>query len=603
MQQRIKSLLGNKLEHKPQISTFHSLGLTIIRQELATVGLKPRFSIFDSEDSARLVREQMRNDLNADKSLPDQVRWKISAWKNALITPEEAASLTHTDPVSALAARHYAGYQASLRAFNAVDFDDLISLPVLLFDKHPVCRSRWRKQVEYLLVDEYQDTNLCQYALVRHLTEERNGLTIVGDDDQSIYTWRGARPENLQYLADDYPNLEVIKLEQNYRSSGRILKAANAVISNNPHIFDKKLWSQLGYGDPIRIIATATEQHEAEQIVADLHSDKFTRRSAYSDYAILYRSNHQSRLFEQHLRERNIPYYVSGGTSFFDRTEIKDIMAYMRLISNPDDDVAFLRSIETPRRHIGPATLEKLGNYASSRNLSLYAASSELGLEQVVSGNTLSRLRMFIAMIETLRQQADDTVAHELVQNLVDQIDYADWLLQTHKDSKAAQRRLENVEELIAWINRLRQKSEDRLDIHDATSHLSLIGMLDADDESGDRVALMTLHAAKGLEFPHVYMVGMEENILPHHASQDDDGIYEERRLAYVGITRARKTLCLSYARNRKRGGERVDNEPSRYLSELPADDVQWQGNGHDDPEQSRQRGQAHLDSLRELLT
>ncbi|MDH5649431.1 MAG: UvrD-helicase domain-containing protein [Gammaproteobacteria bacterium] len=602
MRDRVKSLLKKGDDDTPNISTFHSLGLAIIRQEHDSLGYKSRFSIFDSEDCARLVRDLMRTDLSGDKSLPDRVRWQISAWKNELVTPDAALQQSTTDPIATVAARIYPAYQENLKAFNAVDFDDLIMLPVLLFNRNLVRLNHWRNKVRYLLVDEYQDTNTCQYALVRHLTGKHNGLTAVGDDDQSIYVWRGARPENLAQLNEDYPDLTVIKLEQNYRSTGRILKAANAVIANNEHMFEKKLWSELGYGDPIRVIVAQTEQHEAEQIAADLHAHMFQRRNQLSDYAILYRSNHQSRLIEHCLRERNIPYYVSGGTSFFERTEIKDIMAYVRLITNPDDDAAFLRSVETPRRHIGPATLEKLGNYAKQRGISLFEASSEIGLEQVLTGNSLARLRLFIHTIAEFQVQAGSETAAKLVRELVERIDYADWLRQVNKDAKTADKRMENVHDLIAWIERMQQKQSDTLTLYDAASNLSLLGMLDQDDEAGERVALMTLHAAKGLEFPHVYIVGMEENILPHHNSQDDDGISEERRLAYVGITRARKTLCLSYAQNRKRGGERVDCEPSRYLSELPKDDVQWEGLANPDPEESKKRGQAHLDNLRALL-
>ncbi|MDH5632796.1 MAG: UvrD-helicase domain-containing protein [Gammaproteobacteria bacterium] len=611
MRERVTRLLGKEGSEGLHVSTFHSLGLRIIREDAETLGYKKNFSILDSDDCANIVRDILRNDLSGDKSLPDQVRWHISSWKNELVSPDDAINHCDAQPVKSLAARVYPLYQQQLQAFNALDFDDLILLPVRLFNEHPEHLNKWRRRIRYLLVDEYQDTNSCQYSLVQQLVSAHHGLTVVGDDDQSIYTWRGARPENLALLNEDFNNLTVIKLEQNYRSSGRVLKAANAVIANNTHVFEKRLWSELGYGDPIRILPADNEEREAELVIADIQAQLFQKKLRYNDFAILYRSNHQSRVLEKVLRERGIPYYLSGGTSFFDRAEIKDLVAYLRLISNPDDDAAFLRCVETPKRHIGPATLSKLGHYAGSRHVSLLRACSELGLEQVLQSNAIARLRHFSDWIGELANDAmmesdDDDVdanAGQVFDRLLKDIDYENWLRELHKDSKAVKRRMENVNELRDWIHNM-CAGDKNPSLRRVVANLVLRDMLDrSDDDAADnQVALMTLHAAKGLEFPHVYMIGMEENILPHHNSLDEAGITEERRLTYVGITRAQKTLTMTYARKRKRGPDRIDCEPSRFLEELPREDLHWSGRDELPAEEKQARGLAHLDGLRNML-
>lgn len=601
MRERVRKLLSKEAGEGLHISTFHSLGLRIIREETETLGYKRNFSILDSDDCTNIVRDILRSDTSGDKTLPDKVRWQISSWKNDLILPNHAITECGNDPIKQLSARVYPDYQQHLQAFNALDFDDLILLPVTLFNEHPECMHKWRKRIQYLLVDEYQDTNSCQYQLVSKLVSAHRRLTVVGDDDQSIYAWRGAKPENLALLKDEFNDLTVIKLEQNYRSSGRVLKAANAVIANNAHVFEKRLWSELGYGDPIRILPTDNEAREAELVIADIQSQLFQKKTRFSDYAILYRSNHQSRALEKILRERNLPYYLSGGTSFFDRTEIKDLLAYLRLAANDNDDAAFLRCVETPKRHIGPATLSKLGNYAGERQISLLQACSELGLEQVMHANAIARVRHFSEWINELGVEAEDVSASVILDRIIKDSDYENWLRELHKDNKAVKRRMENIRDLQDWIRNI--SSEDG-DLQKVVSGLMLRDMLERsdDDDGANQIALMTLHAAKGLEFPHVYMIGVEENLLPHHNSLDDHGIAEERRLTYVGITRAQQTLTLSYARKRKRGGELIGCEPSRFLSELPEDDIQWAGREQLEPEEKQARGLAHLDGLRSML-
>ncbi|HHM04406.1 MAG TPA: DNA helicase Rep [Gammaproteobacteria bacterium] len=603
MKARVGELLGAEAKGL-KISTFHTLGLNMLRQELQTAGLRAGFSIFDAEDSAGLIKELLRKE-SLDDGRVKEAQWQISRWKSALLDPGRAVNEAATD-VELLAATLYAGYQRHLRAYNAVDFDDLIALPVQLLRDDVALRERWQNRLRYLLVDEYQDTNGAQYQLVRLLSGVRGALTVVGDDDQSIYAWRGAQPENLAQLQQDYPKLKVIKLEQNYRSSGRILNAANALIANNPHVFTKRLWSGRGPGDALRVIQYRDEEHEAESVVAEILAHQFRHRTDFGDYAILYRGNHQARLFERALRDQRIPYYLSGGTSFFSHAEVRDVMAYLRLLVNPDDDAAFLRVVNTPRREIGPATLEKLAEYAGGRHISLFAACFELGLKQHLPERAVTRLGRFAQWLVDLgdRGRRGDPIA--VVKDMIHGADYELWLRDNARDDKVAERRINNVWELVAWMQRLTEKDAADKTLADLVAHMSLMDILERGEEehTGGRVHLMTLHAAKGLEFPHVFLVGMEEELLPHRNSLEAGTIEEERRLCYVGLTRARKTLALTLAARRKRGGERIGREPSRFLKELPQDDVVWEGVGQvADPVQRRKKGQAHMASLRSLLT
>lgn len=606
MKQRVGELLKGKDAKGLQVSTFHTLGLNIIRRELKVLGFKPNFSIFDAQDSAALIKELLKRDFGDDGGVIQQSQWQISRWKSALIMPEEASAEAGDDASLVAVAALYERYQRALKAYNAVDFDDLILLPARLFQDQPEVQEKWQNKIRYLLVDEYQDTNSSQYQMIKRLTGVRGALTVVGDDDQSIYAWRGAEPENMLLLQQDYPNLSVIKLEQNYRSTGRILKAANALIKNNSHVFDDKtLWSELGYGDPIKVITLRNDEHEAEQVVSELISHKFQKRTKFKDYAILYRGNHQSRLIERALREQKVPYYLSGGTSFFSHSEVKDIMAYLRLLVNPDDDAAFLRVVNTPRREIGPTTLEKLGAYASSRELTLFAASFELGLEQFLNEKGVQRVRRFTQwLVETGdRAERGDPIA--AVKDVIREINYEAWLNDSSKDLKQAEKRMANVWELVTWMQRMYENSQEDKTLSDLVNHMSLMDMLDRndDDDAGDCVTLMTLHAAKGLEFPHVYLVGMEEEILPHRTSVEEGNIEEERRLAYVGITRAQKTLTMSLCAQRKRAGELIEVDPSRFLEELPEEDLEWRGIGQKiDPQEHQERGNAHLANLKGML-
>ncbi len=604
MKERVAKLVDGGTAAGLRVSTFHTLGLNILRRELEAAGLRRGFSIYDGRDSLDLVRDLMRRTFGDPGNQAEQVQWRISAWKNALVTPEEAAALEHADPAAAAAAAVYADYERALRAFNAVDFDDLIVLPVRLLRAHTEILGAWRERIRYLLVDEYQDTNTGQYELVKLLAGGRGALTVVGDDDQSIYAWRGARPENLVRLKEDFPDLKVIKLEQNYRSTGRILKAANALIRHNPHLFEKRLWSELGYGDPIRVIRCADEEAEAERVVAEILHHRFARRTRWGDYAILYRGNHQSRLFERQLRQHDIPYRLSGGMSFFDYTEIKDLMAYLRLLANPADDNAFLRVVNTPRRGIGTGTLERLAAYAARRGVSLLSACFEAGLETALAARPLGAVREFARWMADLGEAAQADPPGTVLRRLLDETGYEQWLRDTAPEPAAAERRLANVAELADWIGRLGRETGDG-GLAEVVRRLTLLDMLDGGDDEPDahRVQLLTLHAAKGLEFPHVFLVGMEEGLLPHRNSMEQEAVEEERRLAYVGLTRARRTLTLTFAARRKVQGARVDCEPSRFLGELPADDLEWQGTGVETSKEARmEAGRRHLAGLRSLL-
>jgi ATP-dependent DNA helicase Rep len=602
MRERVSRLLNADTGRGLVVSTFHTLGMRMLRREAAGLGYKNNFSIFDAQDSLHLIDELLRKGAAAFPA--DALRNRISVWKNELMLPIEAVQQAATEFDQA-AALLYAEYQRNLKAYNALDFDDLILQPVLAMQNDDAVREHWQSRVRHLLVDEYQDTNTAQYRLVQLLVGSTTPFTAVGDDDQSIYAWRGANPENLQRLKEDFPRLRVVKLEQNYRSAGCILKCANQLIANNPHVFEKRLWSALGYGSPVKILACRDGEHEAERVVSEILHHKFTHAARYGEYAILYRGNHQSRGFEKVLREHSIAYHLSGGTSFFEYTEVKDLLAYLRLLVNEDDDRAFLRVVNTPRRELGATTLEKLAAYAGQHGLSLLAACFESGLEGVLNRRATSRLREFAEWVIALAEQGRDGEAMPVVRQLITDIEYSDWLSDNARDPNEADRRQHNVDELLGWLERLATQGEEQRDLAAIVSRIALLDRLDRDDEgSGDGVRLMTFHAAKGLEFPHVFMVGMEENLLPHRSSIETDNFEEERRLAYVGITRAQKTLTMSYATKRRRAGEWESREPSRFLGELPSDDVEWDKPGvPQSAEVRKQRGQAHLAQLKGLLS
>jgi len=604
MKERVSSLLRGGEGRGLTVSTFHNLGLNIIRKEYAKLGYKPGFSIFDEGDIKALLTDIMQKEYAGDDGV-DEIKGYIGSWKNDLIIPEEALANAR-NPKEQTAAIVYTHYQRTLKAYNAVDFDDLIMQPVKLFQNHPEVLEKWRNKVRYMLVDEYQDTNASQYLLVKLLVQERAHFTVVGDDDQSIYAWPGARPENLMQLKDDFPSLKVVMLEQNYRSTSRILKCANVLIANNPHAFEKQLWSEMGHGDAIRVIRCRNEEAEAERVAMEILTLHLKTQRPYSDFAILYRGNYQAKLIELKLQHHQIPYRLSGGTSFFARQEVKDLMSYFRLLVNPDDDNAFLRVINVPRREIGSTTLEKLGNYATTRKVSMYTACDELGLGEHLDSRFTDRLSRFKRYMDNLRMQCAQNDPIAALRSMVMDIDYETWVRGQTSSDKAADFRMGNVWFLIdALKNTLEKDEEGEMTIEEAIAKLVLRDMLERqqeEEEGADGVQMMTLHASKGLEFPYVFILGMEEEILPHRSSIEADTIEEERRLAYVGITRARQNLAMTFAAKRKQYGEIIECMPSRFLDELPQEDLEWEGQEDAPVEVKAARGNDALAAMRAML-
>lgn len=606
MKERVGQTLGKTEARGLKVSTFHTLGLSIIKSETKALNIKPGFSLFDDKDTLALLKDLTEDTIDGDKEQLSLLQSCISNWKNDLITPQQLLNQVSSTGEKEFA-HFYLRYQEHLQAYNALDFDDLILLPTLLLQQNEKIRQKWQNKIRYMLVDEYQDTNTSQYELVRLLVGERARFTVVGDDDQSIYSWRGAKPQNLILLKEHYPNLRVIMLEQNYRSSGRILHCANILIQNNPHEFEKRLFSELSYGDELRVIQCKNEDHEVERVVAELMSHKFMKGTNYKDYAILYRGNHQSRPFEKSLMLNRIPYKISGGMSFFGRAEIKDIMAYLRLLVNHDDDTAMLRVINTPTRGIGRATLEKLGNLANQLKVSLFEASLSPQLPQVLSGKSLAAVQGFGRWIVELADNAQRGDTNAALRDLIKGAKYEEWVYETSASPKAAEMTLANISTLYGWVQGMLEGSDTDppMSLVEVVNRLILRDMMEKNEEedASDAVQLMTLHASKGLEFPYVFMVGMEEGLLPHQSSIDEDNVEEERRLAYVGITRAQRELIFSLAKERRQFGEVNFPEPSRFLDELPVDDVVWETKKPSaSKEEKQKKGEVGIANLRNML-
>jgi ATP-dependent DNA helicase Rep len=635
MNERVKLLVDGKMAKGLTISTFHSLGLRFLREEAIHAGLKPQFSILDSNDALAIIQELLAT---TDKARLRAVQQNISLWKNALMDPD-AADRSAASASEVEAAKVYRSYTATLAAYQAVDFDDLIRIPALLLEHNAEVRQRWQARVHYLLVDEYQDTNVCQYRLVQWLTGQRAMLTAVGDDDQAIYAWRGATVENLAKLTTDYPALKIIKLEQNYRSVQRILSAANQVISKNPNLFGKKLWSDLGVGEPIQVTPMDSEEAEAESIAVRLSAARFERQAEWRDFAVLYRSNQQARTLEQALRNLRIPYTISGGQSFFEKPEIRDILAYLRLIANDNDDPAFIRAVTAPRRGIGQVTLQTLGQFAAERQLSLFEAIFEIGATERLAAKQLEPLQVFGSFIQRIQARSGrkdtavrvmpgsgdlfgaDTAAGPIgvdgaksdsagaiLDDLLNTIQYERYLFDILEE-RPAQTRWHNVMELVGWLKR--KAEEDGLTLLQLVQHVALVTMLErSEDEDPDAVKLSTLHASKGLEYPHVFLVGVEEGLLPHLGRDEDDAdpataadtlalrIQEERRLMYVGITRAQRSLHLTWCKKRRRAREDVVRERSRFIEEMGLAEVTMQ----EDPATQALSPKDRLGMLKALL-
>ena len=594
MRERAKELIGPRAAKHLVVSTFHSLGVRILRTDGAALGLKEKFSTLDSDDVLAILKDA---GASTDNALARRWQWTISGWKNQGLNSAQAEAAAATDE-ERVAARVMARYEERLAAYQAVDFDDLISLPQKLLLRDEAVRAKWQNTLRYVLVDEYQDTNAIQYELLKSLAGERAMFTAVGDDDQSIYGWRGATIDNLKRLPQDYPSLKVIALEQNYRSTGNILRAANNVIAHNPKLFEKKLWSAFGDGEPVRVVECDGEEHEAERTVARIQALRASGGGAgqtgnsggvqveLKDFAVLYRANHQARVFEKALRKATIPYKVSGGQSFFDRAEIKDLCAWLRLLVNSDDDPAFLRAVTTPKRGIGTQTLTQLGEFASRWKSSLFEALFAQSLGTAISARAIGGLHEFGRFVNDLEYRARHTTGAEdakvLLLGWLKDLDYEKHLYDGEDSEKLAAARWSNVLDFVDWIaKRCGGEIEndggasietERKSVLDVAQTISVIISLAERGDEQNVVTLSTLHAAKGLEWPHVVLSGVNEGLLPFRSEDDQmtpERLEEERRLMYVGITRARATLTVNMLRRRKRGRDTVHGVPSRFIAEM----------------------------------
>lgn len=597
MQERVSARLGREQTRGLTVCTFHSLGMRILREEAQHVGYKKNFSILDASDSARIIGELLGS---SGREPVFKAQHQISLWKNNLQTPEAAFQAADDDWAKQIA-QVYAAYQTTLAHYQAVDFDDLIRLPTLLLQQNAEARLKWQQRLQYLLIDECQDTNACQYALMRALAGLEGRFTAVGDDDQSIYAWRGANMENLRRLQEDYPQIKIIKLEQNYRSTARILKVANQVIANNPKLFPKTLWSQLGEGEVVRVVACQSETHEAEFVAQQIARNKLIYGANFADFAILYRGNHQARLFEDALRAARIPYQISGGQSFYDKAEIKDVLSYLRLLANPDDDPAFLRAATTPKRGIGDTTLGKLNDYAKQHECSLFQAAQSMEALAALSAKNREAVQQFVYLMQDYQARAAADDAGEVVQDLLQEIGYEAYLTGAEEGGKAAEIRWKNVQDLAGWLAKKGEEGEKNL--IELTQTIALMTLLEGrDDGEVDAVKMSTLHASKGLEYPFVYLVGCEEGLFPHADSVEAGALEEERRLMYVGITRAKQQLTLTHCIKRKRQGTFVFPEPSRFIDEMPQGDLDILGRKGGKPIVSKEEGRERLGNMLAML-
>jgi ATP-dependent DNA helicase Rep len=595
MRERVSRRVPGNAADGLTVCTFHALGLKFLQIEHARAGLRRNFSVFDADDSQSILKDLLPKGIKPDALFGLQSL--VSRAKNEGLSPEQALERAKSGREHE-AAELYADYQQRLDAFNAVDFDDLIRLPVAVLDADAEARAAWRERIRYLLVDECQDTNGAQYRLLKLLAGERGMFTAVGDDDQAIYTWRGANPENLAELSRDYPELKVIKLEQNYRCARRVLRAANALIANNAHVFEKKLWSDEREGAPIRIVECRDDEHEAECVAAAIAHLAGKHKAQWNEFAVLYRGNHQSRPLEKALRLARIPYHVTGGTAFLDRAEVRDLVAYLRLVNNADDDAAFLRIVNTPRRDIGATTLERLGALAGERHVSLLRAAGSDAVLAQLSSRAAAALGAFAGLIRELAALAERVPAADLVAEISSRIRYEDHITAEVKEPALRERRLGNLQELSEWLRAMQKEGA----AGDLAAQLALLAHGDR-DEPGNAVRLMTLHSAKGLEFRFVTIVGMEEGSLPHEGSLAEGRVEEERRLMYVGLTRAKEQVALMYAKRSRRYGEIVANEPSRFLAELPAADLHWSGRDAElDAAHREEMASSHIARLASLL-
>ncbi len=566
MSQRVKDLTGKKLQALT-VSTFHSFGVKIIRENARLLSRRDNFSIYDEGDKAQLIKETaMEMGFNANTLDVYEISNLFSAIKTGMKEWQSSSDRYRT---------LFDEYQKGLQLYNAVDFDDLILFPIKLFRENPEVLERYRNRFRYVMVDEFQDTSMQQYEFMRFLAEKN--ICVVGDDDQSIYSWRGADFENIRKFERDFPDLKEIKLEQNYRSTGTILAAANGVISHNTNRKKKSLWSGNDSGKPVEIFMPEDEKKEAEFIAEMIQTIRIREKLNFSDFGVLIRTNNLNRAIEEAFLDSNIPYTMSGGTSFFQRKEIKDIISYLRVIANPDDDINLLRIINTPRRGLGRKTISEISAAADAQNCSIWTAINSINdrngmLFQEKSGDNLSEFADFIRSRRSEMLSGKDLA--NKVRKMVEDIDYWSYLVQEYqKNEKAARYKFLNIENLIASIS-VWEKDPDNFDksLYDYLNRITLMSRDSLEDEYSGKVNLMTIHAAKGLEFPVVFIAGAEDGIIPHARSieEGEGNIEEERRLFYVAITRAQSKLFISSCMKRRKAGNEIECTPSPFLSEIP---------------------------------
>lgn len=571
MRERVAKLLGQNAEHRgfmPYMGTFHSICVRILRQDAEWIGIPRSFVIFDESDRQAAVKQASKQLMIDEKTFPARMlSGIISSAKNDMTDPTEFANMAGSSPAQRTAAKVYPLYQKALKEGGGLDFDDLINLTVRMLQTQPEVRAKWQRQFKYIMIDEYQDTNTAQYKLVKLFTDDHNNIAVVGDDWQSIYSWRGADFRNILNFEHDYPACTVIKLEQNYRSTGAILEAAHAIITKNQQRSDKKLWTDAGHGLPVQMLQVQSERAEGEAIVRRIRNAVDGGLRRYSHFAVLYRTNAQSRSVEETFIHYGVPYRIVGGQRFYDRKEIKDLMAYLRLIYQPEDRISFARIVNVPARGIGAKSLQNFYEWMSGNGYTLRMALDEVRTCGLLTAKAKAGLADLADILERLRELIDTVPPATLIDSLIRRIDYLKFL-----DDKTPQgeSRQENVKELISVAQEYQEAG-----LAAFLEEVALVADIDQADFDGNAVTLMTLHAAKGLEFPAVFMVGMEETIFPHsRALYDQFEMEEERRLCYVGMTRAREELYMTYATSRMLYGGAQHNPPSRFLSEI---DTQFQ--------------------------
>ncbi len=567
MKQRVEKLVGPEKGRRLFVSTFHSMGNRILRKHINKMGYDNNFAIYDRDDSLKLLKKVIKDlDLDPKKNTPRGMIAAISDLKNQFKTPKQALEEA-TEYHAEIVAKVYQIYAKQLKSANALDFDDLLVMLLRLLKEHDEVREYYANQFRYISVDEYQDTNYVQYLLVRLLAAKHRNLAVVGDPDQSIYGWRGADMQNILDFEKDYPDAKVITLDQNYRSTGCILRAANAVICNNMERKEKNLWTDKGEGVRLKVYEGQDENHEAWFIANEIEKCMQDEGRSYPDFAALYRTNAQSRAMEKAMIRQNIPYRIYGGTSFYSRKEIKDILAYLQVLNNPQDFVNLGRIINVPKRGIGVATVDKILAYATANQVSALEA---VNLLDTVGSGPRNKLKAFYKMMMQFHEQVDKVPLTTLAEEILKDTGYLDALKQ--EGTTEAVNRIENLQEFLSETLEFDKYAEDK-HLEEFLAATSLYTDLDASDASGEQVTLMTLHAAKGLEFPVVFLAGLEEGIFPHQrALYEESEMEEERRLCYVGITRGMEKVYITRAWQRNMYGMTKYNQPSRFIEEIPAD-------------------------------